>query len=256
MADDIAQWLEGLGLGQYAQAFAENGVDLEVLPDLGEKDFDRLGVLLGHQKKMLRAIAALSPDEVSARQALPPTQQTKQQPADAERRQLTVMFCDLVGSTALSSQLDPEDMREVLRAYQEAVTSVVERYDGHVAKYLGDGVLTYFGWPRAHEDDAERAMRAGLEAVAAVAAIPTGKDIRLQARVGIASGVVVAGDMVSEGVSEEGAIAGETPNLAARFQEIAEPSSVVIGEATHRLARRPTDWRADCSNVVTSGRNL
>ncbi len=218
MANDIAQWLEGLGLGQYAQAFAENRIDLDVVTRLTEDDLKDLGLPIGDRRRLQVAIEALSADEPSTRPDASPARKAEPQPTEAERRQLTVMFCDLVGSTALSSRLDPEEMRDVLRAYQEAVTRVVEQYDGHVAKYLGDGVLTYFGWPRAHEDDAERAMRAGLDAVSAVAAISTGKDIHLQARVGIASGVVVAGDMVTEGVSEEGAIAGETPNLAARFQ--------------------------------------
>ncbi len=236
MADDIAKWLDGLGLGQYAQAFTENSIDFELLLDLTEDDLKELGLNIGERRRLQRAVRSLSTPEPDESDQTASQVVRGQTTPEAERRQLTVMFCDLVGSTALSSRLDPEEMREVLRVYQEAVTSVVERYDGHVAKYLGDGVLTYFGWPRAHEDDAERAMRAGLDAVAAVAAISTDKDIHLRARVGIASGVVVAGDMVSEGVSEEGAIAGETPNLAARFQEIAEPCSVVIGEATHRLA--------------------
>jgi class 3 adenylate cyclase len=155
---------------------------------------------------------------------------------EAERRQLTVMFCDLVGSTALSARLDPEDTREVMRAYQEAVSAVVARYDGHVAKYLGDGVLAYFGWPRAHEDNPERAVRAGLDAVKAVGGLEPRAGLRLQARIGIATGVVVAGDLRGQGVEELGAISGETANLAARLQVVAEPGEVVIGAETHRLA--------------------
>ena len=235
MSDGIARWLEEMGLGQYAQAFADNAIDLEVLPDVTAADLDRLGVLLGHQKKMLRGIAALNKDAASPIDAVPQATGAAPSSVEAERRQLTVMFCDLVGSTALSARLDPEDLREVLRGYQEAVAAIVGRYDGHIAQYLGDGVVAYFGWPRAHEDDAERAVRAGLAVTEAVARRWTPAGDQLAARVGIATGVVVVGDLMGEGVSNEEAVVGETPNLAARLQTLAEPGKVVVAQATRRL---------------------
>ncbi len=145
MAEDIPQWLNRLGLGQYAQAFADNGIDIEALPHLRDADFERLGVLLGHMRRLRAAIETLSADEPPTRPAPPPSQDPEPQPAEAERRQLTVMFCDLVGSTALSAQPDPEDMREVVRTYQNAVVGEIARFEGHIAKFMGDGVLAYFG---------------------------------------------------------------------------------------------------------------
>src|SRR6516225_5312568 len=153
----------------------------------------------------------------------------------AERRQLTVMFCDLVGSTALSVRFDPEELREELRAYQNAVSGVVARYDGFIAKYMGDGVLAYFGYPQAHEDDPERAVRAGLEIAAAVTSLETRGTERLAVRIGIATGLVVVGDLVGEGSAQEQAVVGETPNLAARLQALAEPGQIVLAGATRRL---------------------
>ena len=164
--------------------------------------------------------------------------------AQAERRQLTVMFCDLVGSTALSGKLDPEDYRAVITTFQRAVSEAVRRFDGHVAKYLGDGVLAYFGYPQAHEDDFERAVRSGLAAVAAVQALPSRPDFLLDARVGIATGLVVAGDIAEEGVLETGAISGETPNLAARLQTVASPGAVVIDHSTQKLVAGVFDCQA------------
>ncbi len=161
MAEDIPQWLNRLGLGQYAQAFADNGIGIEALPYLRDEDFERLGVLLVHMRRLQAAIETLSADEPPTRPVPPPSKDPEPRPSEAERRQLTVMFCDLVGSTALSGALDPEDYREVMRAYQEAGVAVMGRYDGYVARYLGDGLLVYFGYPQAHEDDAERAVRAG-----------------------------------------------------------------------------------------------
>ena len=230
MANEIAQWLEGLGLGQYAQTFADNDVDFEVLPDLTDDELRELGLSLGHRKKLLRAVESrneqsVAPDTTTTR----PTHETPSR--EAERRQLTVLFCDLVGSTALSSRLDPEDMRDVLGAYQNACAGVIARYDGFVAKFMGDGVYAYFGYPRAHEDDAERAINAGLGIVEAVGAL----DHDLQVRIGVATGTVAVGDIVGEGASEEANVVGEAPNLAARLQEIAAPDTVVIGEATRAL---------------------
>src|SRR6202007_1185420 len=158
---------------------------------------------------------------------------TKAAKDPAERRQVTVMFSDLVGSTALSTHMDPEDLREVISAYQECVAETVQRFGGFVAKYMGDGVLVYFGYPQAHEDDAERAVRAGLDLVAAVGALKT--HAPLQTRVGIATGLVVVGDLIGSGAAQEQAIVGETPNLAARLQGIAGPNTVVIAESTRRL---------------------
>jgi class 3 adenylate cyclase/tetratricopeptide (TPR) repeat protein len=236
---DIGDWLRNLGLGQYEPAFRENEIDGEVLLTLTVEDLKELGVVaLGHRRKILTAIM-----EVSGSAATPPTSAIRS-PANsttslpievAERRQLTVMFCDLVGSTSMSARLDPEDMREVIRAYQDACSGAIARYDGFVAKFMGDGVLAYFGFPRAHEDDAERAARAGLDIVAAAAKQETASKDKLQVRIGIATGIVVVGDLVGQGSAQEQAVVGDTPNLAARLQALAEPGSVVIAEATRRL---------------------
>ena len=226
----IADWLEKLGMSEYAQRFAESDIDTSVLPDLTDQDLKELGVSLGHRRKMLRAIAELAgAGPTSLQPAL-----TERKPQDtAERRQVTVMFSDLVGSTALSARMDPEDLREVISAYQKCVAETVDRFGGFVAKFMGDGVLVYFGYPHAHEDDAERAVRAGLELVAAVGDLKT--HAPLQTRVGIATGLVVVGDLIGSGASQEQAILGETPNLAARLQSIAEPNVVVIAESTRKL---------------------
>jgi class 3 adenylate cyclase/predicted ATPase len=246
--DAIAQWLDQLGLIQYASVFADNAVDFEVLPELTEADLESLGMLLGHRKKLLKAIAGLSidtdtPANAPGERPRVPKAERPGASAGAERRQVTVMFCDLVGSTELSGRLDPEDLREVMRHYQDAVAGAVTRYEGYVAKFLGDGVLAYFGWPQAHEDQAERAVRAGLNAVSAVARLTFEGDISLAARVGIATGQVVVGDLVGETASEAEAIAGETPNLAARLESVAEPGQVVIGPRTHDLVGETFDLR-------------
>jgi predicted ATPase/class 3 adenylate cyclase len=234
---DIAEWLEGLGLGEYAEAFAENRIDLGVLPRLTGNDLKEIGVIAaGDRRRLLDAIAPLTEqDPQSGDEDTPAAGTPGDQRTEAERRQLTVMFCDLVGSTALSQRLDPEDLRDLMRRYQDAVAGAVTRYGGHVAKYLGDGVLAYFGWPQAYEDQAERAVRAGLDAVVAVSAVKMADDDALAARVGIATGHVVVGDLVGESGRDAEAVSGEAPNLAARLQGVAEPGQVVIGEATHRL---------------------
>ena len=227
---EISDWLEKLGLGQYAHSFAENGIDVSVLPHVTDQDLKDLGVLLGHRRKMLAAIA----EPVCALQA--PQQPALTEPKlqdTAERRQVTVMFSDLVGSTALSARMDPEDLREVISAYQKCVDETVQRFGGFVAKYMGDGALVYFGYPQAHEDDAERAARAGLELIAAVSALKAASP--LQTRIGIATGLVVVGDLIGTGSAQEQAVVGETPNLAARLQGIAEPNTVVIAESTRKL---------------------
>ncbi|TWB60027.1 adenylate/guanylate cyclase domain-containing protein [Bradyrhizobium sacchari] len=222
----IAEWLGKLGLGQYAERFVQNGIDVGVLPELMDEDFDKLGVLLGHRRKMLRAIAELDPAALIASPA---------PPHDAERRHLTVMFCDLVGSTALSARLDPEDMWEVIRAYRAACAGVIAAYDGRIARFVGDGILVYFGYPRAHEDDAERAVRAGLDIISAIRQLKTGAGERVELRIAIATGLVVVGDLISGDASEEHATVGDTPNLAARLQSLAEPGVVVVASSTRRL---------------------
>ena len=242
----ITDWLEKLGLGQYAQRFVENEITLSILPDLTDADLKELGVsALGHRRLLLRAIAAL--DNVERRTPTPTTAPAPQRADAAERRQVTVMFSDLVGSTALSARMDPEDLREVISAYQKCVAETVQRFGGFVAKYMGDGVLVYFGYPQAHEDDAERAVRAGLELIEAVGGLKSGAP--LQTRVGIATGLVVVGDLIGSGEAQERGIVGETPNLAARLQGAAEPNTVVIAEehaeATRQSlrARRPRRTR-------------
>jgi len=226
----IADWLKTLGMSEYTERFAESDVDTSVLRDLTDQDLKELGVSLGHRRKMLRAIAELTgaaPTSPQPALTEPKTQDT------AERRQVTVMFSDLVGSTALSARMDPEDLREVISAYQKCVAETVRRFGGFVAKYMGDGVLVYFGYPQAHEDDAERAVRAGLELVGAVSALKP--NAPLQTRVGLATGLVVVGDLIGSGEAQERGIVGETPNLAARLQGIAEPNMVLIAEDTRRL---------------------
>jgi class 3 adenylate cyclase len=227
----IADWLQKLGLGQYAQRFAENEIDVSVLRHLTDQDLKDIGIPLGHRRKMMAAIAELPSTSTWKPE---PVVDVEPKPQDtAERRQVTVMFSDLVGSTALSARMDPEDLREVISAYQRCVAETVGRFGGFVAKYMGDGVLVYFGYPQAHEDDAERAVRAGLALVAAVGALKTHEA--LQTRVGIATRLVVVGDLIGSGASQEQAIVGETPNLAARLQGVAEPNSVVIAESTRKL---------------------
>jgi class 3 adenylate cyclase len=230
----VAEWLQKLGLGQYTQRFAENDISFSILPHLTDVDLKELGVQsLGHRRQLLLAIAEASGVQKGTTGPTSATD-TPVAPHDtAERRQVTVMFSDLVGSTALSARMDPEDLREVISAYQKSVAETVQRFGGYVAKYMGDGVLIYFGYPQAHEDDAERAVRAGLELVGAVKALKT--HAALQTRVGIATGLVVVGDLIGSGASQEQAIVGETPNLAARLQGAAEPNSVVIAESTRKL---------------------
>ena len=230
--DDLAQWLERLGLAQYTRLFAENDIDLDVLPHLTDDELRELGVTLGHRAKLRAALGGQSEAHPSAKPATPRARET----GDAERRQVNVVFCDLVASTALSTQLDAEDYRDLIRAYQDACASVVARFDGFLAKLMGDGLMIYFGWPRAHEDDAERAISAGLGVLKAVQSMTVVKDRPLAVRVGIATGRVVVGDIVGEGASQEAAIVGEAPNLAARLQAIAEPNTIVIADATHALA--------------------
>jgi class 3 adenylate cyclase len=219
----ITQWLKALGMSEYAARFAENRIDFSVLRDLSDQDLKDLGVVLGDRRKLLRAIRELDmPRPAASAEA-------------AERRQLTLMFCDLVGSTALSATLDPEDLRAIIGAYHRCCAETIERLGGFVAKYMGDGVLVYFGYPQAHEHDAERAVEAGLALVEAVPKLVTQAGAPLQVRVGIATGMVVVGDLVGSGEAQERGVVGETPNLAARLQGIAEPNAVVIAAGTRQL---------------------
>src|SRR5271167_141114 len=227
MSIDVADWLRGLGLEQYAPAFVTNDIDPEVLPELTADDLIGLGVTsIGHRRKLLAGIATLrneAPQRVT--EAVPAA-------AEAERRQLTVMFCDLVGSTPLSQRFDPEDLREIVGAYHRCVADTVGRFAGFVAKYMGDGVLIYFGYPEAHEDDAERAVRSGLAVIDAVSGLATLEALHV--RLGIASGLVVVGDLIGTGAAQERGVVGETANLAARLQALAQPGTLVIAESTRR----------------------
>ena len=231
---DVRGWLQELGLGQYEAAFRDNEIDAALLPTLTAEDLKELGVtVLGHRRKLLNAIAELRDEAKDRPSKDDTTSQAAAKDTAAERRQVTVMFSDLVGSTALAARLDPEDMRENIVAYQKCAAETVGRFGGYIAKYLGDGVLIYFGYPRAHEDDAERAVRAGLELITAVAALNT--HTPLQTRVGVATGLVVVGDLIGSGEAAERGIVGETPNLAARLQGIAAPNTIVIAEDTRKL---------------------
>jgi len=225
--NELQRWLASVGLEQLAHLFQSNDVDMEVLADLTEADLEKIGVSLGLRRKLLKALEQLRRPPEIAQSTFPDAAKVDV----AERRQLTVMFCDLVGSTALSLDLDPEELRDILRSYHDTVAAEVTRFDGHVAKYLGDGVLAYFGWPRAHEHEAERAVRAGLAAIEAVNILPTQPGVVLSARVGIATGLVV----VSEKAAHEESAVGATLNLAARLQSSAAPNTIVIDPATRRL---------------------
>jgi class 3 adenylate cyclase len=225
----IAEWLASIGLSEYAERFADNAVDLSVLRDLTEQDLKDLGVLLGHRRKILRAIAELDAAGSAATQTEPVLRE------EAERRHLTVMICDLVGSTALSARLDPEDMNAVMDAYHAACARIMLAYDGFIGDFRGDGILAYFGYPRAHEDDAERTVRAGLDIIAALARLETSAGEPLAVRIGIATGLVVVGDLSGAGALRKHALVGETPNLAARLQALAEPGTIVVGASTRRL---------------------
>ena len=230
---DVGGWLRSLGLSQYETLFRQNDIDAEVLSELTDGDLEKFGVSFGHRKRLLKAIASLGSTETAAKPANPVPLQAF--PDAAERRQLTVMFCDLVGSTAMSARLDPEDMREVVGSYQRLCADLIAKAGGFVAKYMGDGLLAYFGYPQAHEHDAERAVQAGLALAEAMPKLKTAAGVPLQVRVGMATGLVVVGDLIGSGEAQERGIVGETPNLAARLQAMAEPNMVVIAEGTRRL---------------------
>jgi class 3 adenylate cyclase len=252
---DVGGWLRKLGLEQYEASFRENKIDDRVLPRLTAEDLKDLGVgFVGDRRRLLDAIAALH-TEASAPAPLSdaPLATEKAATDTAERRQVTVMFSDLVGSTALSTRMDPEDLREVVAAYQRCVAETVRRFGGFVARYMGDGVLIYFGYPTAHEDDAERGVRAGLGLTEAVPTLHgVGHDAALQVRVGIATGLVVVGDLIGEGAALEQGVVGETPNVAARLQALAEPGQVVISHSTRRLTGGMFEYR-DLGRLVLKG---
>ncbi|MGC1558305.1 MAG: adenylate/guanylate cyclase domain-containing protein [Bradyrhizobium sp.] len=230
----VAEWLEKLGMSEYAQRFAENGISNEALRHLTDQDLKEVGVLLGHRRIMLAAIAKLTEATEAISQPIVGSEAWSRDAA--ERRQVTVMFSDLVGSTALSASMDPEDMREVISAYQKCVAATVQPFGGFVAKYMGDGVLVYFGYPEAHEDDAERAVRAGLQLIDTISGVDPRSGSQLQVRIGVATGLVVVGELIGEGTAEERVAVGETLNLAARIQAAAPPNALVVSEATHRLS--------------------
>jgi class 3 adenylate cyclase/predicted ATPase len=257
-ADRDHQLATGLGLEQYASAFHDNAIDAEVLRELTADDLKDLGIsLVGHRRKLLAAIAALREDRPisgapnASNEPAQSGQETGAKPSTAERRQLTVLFADLVGSTELAARLDPEDLHEVIGAYHRAVAEIVAGFDGFVAKYMGDGILVYFGYPQAHEDGAERAVRAGLGLIDAVGRLDVG-SVKLQARVGIATGLVVVGELIGKGSAQEQSVAGETPNLAARLQTLAAPNAVVIAASTRRLVGDLFEYR-DLGAVEVKG---
>ena len=230
---DIGGWLRGLGLERYEQAFRENEIDLRVLRKLTANDLKELGVAaIGHRRLLIDAISALTAEGEGAAADAAQATPARQASGEAERRQMTVMFCDLVGSTPLSTRFDPEDLREIVGAYHRCVSDTVGRFGGFVAKYMGDGVLVYFGYPEAHEDDAERAVRAGLAVIDAVGRLTSPEPLNV--RIGIATGLVVVGDLIGTGAAQERGVLGETPNLAARVQALAAPNTLVIAEATRR----------------------
>src|SRR5215468_3927868 len=246
--EQIADWLRKLGMSEYAERFAANDIEIDILHELTDRDLERLGISLGHRRRILRAIRELGgPTPAASQTAVAPPGHDS-----AERRQLTVMLCDLVGSTALSVKLDPEDLRGIIAGYHRCCTELVECNGGFVARYMGDGVLAYFGYPQAHEYDAERAVRAGLALVEAVHRLETAAGVPLQARVGIATGLVVVGDLIGAGAAQEQPVVGETPNLATRLQALAEPGAVVIESRTRRMTGGLFEYR-DLGTVALKG---
>ncbi|TMG85651.1 MAG: adenylate cyclase, partial [Betaproteobacteria bacterium] len=242
----LEAWLKELGLDQYCPVLAENDIDLDVLLDLGEPDLEKLGFSLGHRRKLMRAIAARK-----LALGLGTTTPSPEAPAgasathEAERRQITVMFCDLVGSTELANAIDPEDMGALIRRYQDVCAGAIARFDGFLAKFMGDGVLAYFGYPLAHEDDAGQSVRAAMAIIEGLAQTNRPDGRPLEARAGIATGLVVVGDSSGAGNAREPDIVGQTPNLAARLQALAEPNSILVSQTTHRLLGR----QFDCQNL-------
>jgi predicted ATPase/class 3 adenylate cyclase len=272
---DLRDWLRRNKFEQYADAFEANDIDLDILSELSERDLEQLGLSLGNRRRLLKAIAERSAEAAQSKPA------DESGSGEAERRQVTVLFSDMVGSTALSAKLDPELLGGVIRRYQDAAAGAIGRYGGFVAKFMGDGVLAYFGFPHAFEDAAERAVRAAIGILAEVGDIELPDQSRVQARIGIATGLVVVGEIIGTGIAQERTIVGETPNLAARLQALAGPDTILVSEATQNLLRgmfelehsgghelkgfaRPVPaWRVRCEASVESrfaairvGRNL
>ncbi|MEP1207666.1 MAG: adenylate/guanylate cyclase domain-containing protein [Rhizobiaceae bacterium] len=234
----LGNWLSARNLDSLEAQLAENEIDLDILFELTDDEFREIGLSLGARKRLRSAIK-----EAASEGAQNETAPQKPVPGEAERRQLTTVFIDLIGSTALSAQLDPEDMREVITLYQNTVAGIVTRFSGHVAKFMGDGVLCYFGWPSAHEDDAKRAARAGLEIASTIDGTTAPNGQKLGVRIGIATGVVVVGDLIGEGAAQEEAVVGDTPNLAARLQGVAEPGQIVVSATTRQLLGHDFDLK-------------
>ena len=245
---DLRNWLGSFNLGRYYETFIENSIDSDVLPDLTESDLEKLQIPLGDRKRLMRAIHALLEETRGEDQSASMSSATAQTDSSGETdpnlavlgggerlRHLTMMFVDLVGSTALSENLDLEDYWEVITSYQLLCTNVIRNFHGFVAKYLGDGVLAYFGYPRAAENDAERAVAAGLEIARTVGSMENEQGVKLEARVGVATGKVVIGDLTEGHLEIKDTALGDTPNLAARLQTIAEPGTVLISESTRIL---------------------
>ncbi len=243
---EVRNWLEALGLGQYAPLFAENSIDDEVLSELTDEDLKTLGISLGHRKKLLKAIAALATSAAAGAGSesgpVPQNLTDASRMSEGERRHLTVIFCDLVDSTTLAEKLDLEDYRDLIRRYQDTCAGIVSRFDGYIGQYVGDGLVVYFGFPRAHEDDAERAVRAALHIPISVGNLASGHGQALKVRIGVATGVVVVGDIIGEGASQQQAVSGEIVNLAARLQSLAVPNSVVIGAGVRELLGEQFDY--------------
>jgi class 3 adenylate cyclase/predicted ATPase len=233
----LRQWLRTIDLDQYASLLAEHDIDDETVAELTESDLEKLGISVGHRKKIIKAMAAYRSTLLKAKER-PGEPQQLDEMLKPERRQLTVLFCDVVGSTTLSTQLDPEDLRDVLHEFQGCCGQTIRRYEGHIARLMGDGVLAYFGFPIAHEDDAERAVNAALEMVELIATMSTCAVQPLQIRIGIATGLVVVGDFVGEGPGREFTLVGEAPNLAARLQQLAKPNQILVAPHTKRLLGR------------------
>src|ERR1700684_2619877 len=229
---DLRDWLRRNELEQYADAFEANDIDLDILPELSERDLEQLGLSLGNRRRLLKAVA----ERVVAK-AKPSDTEAAEASGDAERRQVTVLFCDMVGSTALSGTVDPEILGALIRRYQDAVAGAIGRFGGFAATFMGDGVLAYFGFPRAFEDAAERAIRAAISIVAEAGEIGLPDHTRVQTRIGIATGLVVVGEIIGTGIARERTIVGETPNLAARLQALASPDTILVSEATQNLLR-------------------
>jgi class 3 adenylate cyclase len=274
---DLRDWLRSNKFEQYADAFEANDIDLDILPELSERDLEQLGVSLGNRRRLRNAIAGRGAGAAPAK----PSDPEGSAPGDAERRQVTVLFADMVGSTALSAKVDPELLGVLIRRYQDAAAGAIGRYGGFVAKFMGDGVLAYFGFPRAFEDAAERAVRAAIGILAEVGVIELPDQTRVQARIGIATGLVVVGEIIGAGTAQERTIVGETPNLAARLQALAGPDTILVSESTQNLlgglfeleatgehelkgfARPVPAWRVRCEAsvesrfaAIRSGRNL